>query len=82
MDETKKVTNDSDGEDAKGAVEEDVQRIREIKGTDVLGYTGSAKEEHSGQETEGTPSKSLTNDFADNAPDELSPAAREGIKKQ
>ena len=55
--------------DAKGATEEQMQKIDAIKGGEVLGYEGEAREEHSGQskprETPG-----LTGDLANNKPEE------------
>lgn len=63
---TVKTVRDSEpSSDSKGAVEEDMQRITTIKGGDVMGYQGEAREEHSGQnaprETPGN-----TGDLADN----------------
>ena len=52
MTETKTNRGDDDEKDApdaKGAVEEDNRKIRTIKGNEVLGYDGSGREEHSGQ---------------------------------
>ncbi|HVT43079.1 MAG TPA: hypothetical protein VMT00_01695 [Thermoanaerobaculia bacterium] len=57
------------GADAKGAVEEDVQRITEITGNEALGYTGGASPEHSGQALE-QPALSQTEELADNQPDD------------
>jgi hypothetical protein len=37
-------------EDEKGAVEQDVDRSKAVVGDEVLGYSGSAREEHSGEE--------------------------------
>lgn len=35
--------------DDKGATEEQVDRISTIRGSEVLGYEGGAREEHSGE---------------------------------
>jgi hypothetical protein len=51
MSETYRKEDEKNGPDAKGAVEEDVQRIDDIKGSEVLGYDGAGREEHSGQNT-------------------------------
>ncbi|MBV9497680.1 MAG: hypothetical protein JOZ54_25825 [Acidobacteria bacterium] len=65
MSETKVVRDDDSGApDAKGATEQDVERIREIHGSEVLGYQGEGREEHSGQST--TKDVDATNDRADN----------------
>jgi hypothetical protein len=51
--------------DSKGATERDMQRIETIKGSEVLGYQGEAREEHSGQnEPRDVPEP--TGDLADN----------------
>ena len=52
------------------STEEQVDRIKAIRGSEVLGYEGSGREEHSGekrieQETD------LESDFADNRPEDL-----------
>lgn len=51
--------------DDKGATEEEVQKIDVIRGSEVLGYEGAGREEHSGEKG---PRKSndLRNDIADN----------------
>lgn len=41
--------NPNEGPDDKGATEDQVQRIEEIKGGEALGYIGEAREEHSGE---------------------------------
>jgi hypothetical protein len=56
--------------DAKGATEDEVERIREIHGDEVLGYDGEAREEHSGQ-NEPEESDDLRQPLADNAPADL-----------
>jgi len=52
-------------EDEKGATEEEVQKIKVIRGTEVLGYEGSGREEHSGENAPEEPDD-LTSDLADN----------------
>jgi hypothetical protein len=37
-------------EDEKGAVESQVDRGQPVEGDEVLGYSGSGREEHSGEE--------------------------------
>ncbi|MHB0969821.1 MAG: hypothetical protein ACYC7A_10345 [Thermoanaerobaculia bacterium] len=54
-----------EGPDDKGATEDEVQRIEEIKGGETLGYIGGAREEHSG-ENEPSEDGDLTSDLADN----------------
>lgn len=56
--------------DDKGATEDKVDRIRTIRGSEVLGYEGEGREEHSG---ENTPVKSgdLEADLADNEAKDL-----------
>ena len=63
----KEFRNEPD-EDAPGATEEQVSRIGTIRGSEVLGYEGGPREEHSGQET-GDRDETLTGDLADNRPD-------------
>ena len=57
-------------DDEKGATEAQVERIETIKGSEVLGYEGAGREEHSG---ENAPRKNdkLTDDLADNKPDQV-----------
>lgn len=46
----KTISDEPDGTDAnQGATEDQVERIRDIKGSEVLGHKGEAREEHSGQ---------------------------------
>lgn len=49
------------------STEEQLEKIEVIEGTEVLGYEGSGREEHSGQ-NEPEPSDGLTDDLADNWP--------------
>ena len=46
-----------DNERGPGATEDKVERIQEIHGSEVLGYKGEGREEHSGQ--------TATNDLSD-----------------
>src|SRR5450631_2918914 len=57
-------------DDEKGATEAQMEKIDTIKGSEVLGYEGAGREEHSG---ENSPKKSnkLTDDLADNKPEQL-----------
>ena len=56
----------SEEPDAKGATEEQNEKIDVIKGDEVLGYEGSGREEHSGQNK---PRELDTpDDLADNQP--------------
>jgi hypothetical protein len=57
-------------DDEKGATEEQMEKISAIKGSEALGYEGSGREEHSG---ENSPRKSgkLTDELADNKPDQV-----------
>jgi hypothetical protein len=70
--QTKVVRSDDeqDASDAKGATEDQVEKINTIKGGEVLGYKGEAREEHSGQNS---PRRvpGLEGDLADNDPSEL-----------
>lgn len=56
-------------EDSKGATEDEVQKIDTIDRTGALGYDGSAREEHSGQNRP-VPSIDPENELADNEEDE------------
>ena len=69
MDEKEPITADADSSDDKGALESEVQRIREIKGGEVLGYEGEGREEHSG-ENGPADGDGLEDDLADNAPEQ------------
>jgi hypothetical protein len=65
MSDTKEVRDDDAGaSDAKGATEDNIERITEIHGNEVLGYEGEGREEHSGQKT--PRDMDATNDMADN----------------
>ncbi len=54
-------------DDEKGATEDKIEKIKTIRGAEVLGYEGAGREEHSG-ENEPEPSDDLTDDLADNWP--------------
>ncbi len=57
-------------QDEKGATEEDMEKIDTIKGSEVLGYEGAGREEHSGENSPRESTK-LTDDLADNKPDDV-----------
>lgn len=42
--------DEANAPDAKGAVENEVERIETIKGDEALGYDGAGREEHSGED--------------------------------
>ena len=54
----------------KKSTEEQVERIEAIRGNEVLGYEGSGREEHSGENSPKN-SGSLSDDFADNKKEDL-----------
>jgi hypothetical protein len=56
--------------DEKGAIEEEVEKIDAIRGTEVLGYEGAGREEHSGQNSPTSPND-LRDELADNTPEDL-----------
>ena len=58
-------------DDEKGATEAQMEKIEAIKGDEVLGYEGSGKEEHSGERTVAPRNGKLTDDLADNKPDQI-----------
>jgi hypothetical protein len=51
-------------------MEDEVQRISEIHGSEVLGHEGEAREEHTGQNSP-RPEPDATEDLADNEPEDL-----------
>jgi hypothetical protein len=51
--------------DEKGATEDEVEKIDVIRGTEVLGYEGSGREEHSGENAPREP-RDLQDELADN----------------
>ena len=58
-------------DDEKGATEADMEKIDAIKGDEVLGYEGSGREEHSGENSPRKQGNKLTDDLADNKPDQI-----------
>ena len=56
-------------DDEKGATEADMEKIDTIKGNEVLGYEGAGREEHSGENSPRESNK-LTDDLADNKPEQ------------
>jgi len=54
-------------DDEKGATEEQMEKIEVIRGSEVLGYEGAGREEHSGENSP-RPPKNLQDDLADNRP--------------
>jgi hypothetical protein len=56
--------------DDKGATEEEVQKIDVIRGSEVLGYDGAGREEHSGENAPTEPND-LRGDLADNTPKDI-----------
>ncbi len=56
--------------DEKGATEDKVQKIDVIRGSEVLGYEGSGREEHSGENAPRQP-KDLQDELADNKPEDV-----------
>lgn len=52
------------------STDEQVEKITVIKGSETLGYEGSGREEHSGENAPDD-SGSLTDDLADNQPGDL-----------
>ena len=57
--------------DEKGATEDEVEKIDVIRGTEVLGYEGSGREEHSGENAP-RPPRDLRDELADNQPKDVS----------
>jgi hypothetical protein len=58
--------------DEKGATEDEVEKIDAIRGTEVLGYEGAGREEHSGENSPTKP-KTLRDELADNRPEDIKP---------
>ena len=56
--------------DEKGATESQVEKIDAIRGSEVLGYEGAGREEHSGENSPTEPSD-LDDTLADNRPEDL-----------
>jgi hypothetical protein len=61
--------------DEKGATEDEVEKIDVIRGTEALGYEGSGREEHSGENAPREP-KDLSDELADNRPEDGVRASR------
>lgn len=57
-------------DDEKGATDAQMEKIETIKGGEALGYEGAGREEHSGENSPQQGNK-LTDDLADNKPDQL-----------
>jgi len=56
--------------DEKGATEREVEKIDTIVGSEVLGYEGAGREEHSGENSP-TPPDDLRDELADNQPEDV-----------
>ena len=59
-------------DDEKGATEDKMQKINVIRGNEALGYEGSGREEHSGENAPREESGDLRDDLADNKPEDMS----------
>ncbi len=57
-------------DDEKGATEAEVEKIDVIRGSEVLGYEGAGREEHSGENSP-RESEDLKSDLADNKPEQV-----------
>ena len=58
-------------DDEKGATEAQMEKIDAIKGGEALGYEGSGREEHSGENSPRESGGKLTDDLADNKPEQM-----------
>ena len=54
----------------KPSTEEQVEKIEVIRGAEVLGYEGTGREEHSGQNAP-EPAKRVVDELADNKPEQV-----------
>ena len=54
----------------KKSTEEQLEKIEVIRGAEVLGYEGAGREEHSGENSPRKKSGKLTDDLADNKPEQ------------
>ena len=54
----------------KKSTEEQLEKIDVIRGSEVLGYEGAGREEHSGENSPKDP-KNLKDELADNRPEDL-----------
>ena len=66
-------------DDEKGATEAQVEKIEAIKGDEALGYEGAGREEHSGENSPKKGNK-LSDDLADNKPDDLPAKPTPGVR--
>jgi len=57
--------------DEKGATEDEVEKIKVIRGSEVLGYEGAGREEHSGENSPDERGDDLRDDLADNQPKDM-----------
>ncbi|HEU4523330.1 MAG TPA: hypothetical protein VFT12_15075 [Thermoanaerobaculia bacterium] len=57
--------------DEKGATEDQVEKIRVIRGDEALGYEGAGREEHSGQDEVDADTGDLEADLANNEAKDL-----------
>lgn len=71
---TYRKDDEDEAPDAKGATEDELQKIEEIKGSEVLGYEGAGREEHSGQEEPEEPEHPGLADNQDRVPTKESPS--------
>ncbi|MEO6260705.1 MAG: hypothetical protein ABIP63_10155 [Thermoanaerobaculia bacterium] len=55
----------------KRSTEEKMEKIQVIDGSEVLGYEGSGREEHSGENSPRKQSGDLTSNLADNKPEDI-----------
>ena len=55
----------------KRSTEEKMEKIEVIDGSEVLGYEGSGREEHSGENAPRKKSGDLTSNLADNKPEDI-----------
>ena len=55
----------------KRSTEEKMEKIEVIDGSEVLGYTGSGREEHSGENSPRKSNGDLTSGLADNKPKDI-----------
>jgi hypothetical protein len=68
----KEIKDVPSGSDSKGALENEVEKIEEIVSNEVLGYDGEAREEHTGESTDGDEDEDEGKPhFADNAPEQI-----------
>jgi hypothetical protein len=54
----------------KKSTEEQLEKIEVIRGSEVLGYEGAGREEHSGENSPSKP-KGLKDELADNRPEDV-----------